>query len=261
MPELPDVEVFRQYAEKHAMNKKISGVEYNDAEKVLKSSGQTLSRTLKGQTFTQSRRTGKHMFLKTGDNHWLAMHFGMTGYLEYWKEGEQQPGYSKVIIGFEGGDNLSFISKRKLGYIEITDDTEDYRRENGIGIDALDSRFSDFRKALEDKRGGIKNVLMDQRRISGIGNIYSDEILFQERRHPKQRFEELDEEELKSLHNTIHGVLKTAINKHARPSDLPGSYLLPNREEGQECPRCKGKIRKIKINGRGAYYCPDCQKL
>lgn len=261
MPELPDVEVFRQHAEKHAMNKTIRGVAYNDAGKLLKSPEQTISRALKGQKFTRSSRTGKHMFLKTGEDRWLAMHFGMTGYLKYWKDTDKRSDFSKVIIGFEEGSNLSFVSKRKLGEMKITDDPEDYRRENGLGMDALDIPFSEFRKSLEDKRGSIKNVLMDQSRVSGIGNIYSDEILFQEKWHPKQRFEKLDEEALRSLHKTIHRVLKTAINRDARPSDLPANYLLPNREEGKKCPACEGKISKIKINGRGVYFCPDCQKL
>jgi formamidopyrimidine-DNA glycosylase len=261
MPELPDVEVFRQYAEKHAMNKKISDVEYTDAGEVLKSSKQKITRSLKGQKFIKTERTGKHMFLKTGEGRWLAMHFGMTGYLYYLDDGEKQPGFSKVIIRFEGGDKLSYVSKRKLGHIQITDDLQEYKRENDIGTDALNCSFEAFSKALENKRGGIKNALMDQSRISGIGNIYSDEILFQEKLHPKFKFEDLGTKELRSLHKTIQQVMKTAISKKANPSELPRNYLLPHRTEGEDCPGCKGKVRKIKINGRGSYFCPDCQRL
>lgn len=261
MPELPDVEVFRRYAEKHAMNKKIGAVEYTDPGKILKSSRQKVTRTLQGQKLTKSARTGKHLFFKTGDGHWLTMHFGMTGYLKYRKKDEKQPDYEKVTIAFERGDKLSYVSKRKLGQIEITDDPQEYKKENDIGIDALACSYEEFQQALKNKRGGIKNVLMDQSRISGIGNIYSDEILFQEKLHPKYKFEALDKEELRSLHKTIHRILQTAINNDALPSDLPRTYLLPHRSEGEDCPGCKGKVRKIKINGRGTYFCPDCQKL
>jgi formamidopyrimidine-DNA glycosylase len=261
MPELPDVEVFRHYAQEHAMNKKIGDVEYTDAAEVLESSKQKITRSLKGHKFTRTERTGKHMFLKTDEGRWLAMHFGMTGYLRYRKKGEKQPDYSKMIIRFEGGDKLSIVSKRKLGQIEITDDPQEYKKNNHIGMDALDCSFEDFRKALENKRGGIKNALMDQSRVSGIGNIYSDEILFQEKLHPKYKFEDLGTKELRSLHKTMQRVMKTAISNEAKPSELPRNYLLPHRKEGEDCPGCKGKVSKIKINGRGAYFCPDCQKL
>ncbi|MCF8234250.1 MAG: hypothetical protein K9G67_09540 [Bacteroidales bacterium] len=261
MPELPDVEVFRQHAEKHAKNKKISEIRYNDAGRVLKSSKQKISRNLKGQKFTGSARAGKHMFLKTDDDKWLAMHFGMTGFLKHWKKGDDEPEYSKVIFSFDDDHRLSYISKRKLGELEITDNPEAYKKENHIGIDALDCSFKEFKEALKDKQGGIKNVLMDQSKVSGIGNIYSDEILYQEKLHPKHKFEKLDEKQLKSLHKTIQRVMQTAIDNKAQPSDLPDHYLLPHREEGNNCPDCKGKIKKIKINGRGTYVCPKCQKL
>ncbi len=261
MPELPDVEVFRQYAQKHVMNKKITRVEYHDAGQVLESTKQKISRRVKGEKFIQSGRVGKHMFLKISSGSWLALHFGMTGYLKYFKSDNDPPEYSKADFYFDDGHALAFISKRKLGELEITENTDTYCKENDIGIDVYDSSFEEFVEALDDKRGGIKNVLMDQSCVSGIGNVYSDEILYQENLHPKVKFEKLDDRALKSLYNTIQRVMRTAINHNADPSKFPGRYLLQHRKEGEECPECKGKIKKIKINGRGCYICPGCQKL
>lgn len=260
MPELPDVEVMRQYAEEHAMDRKVTGIEYKDSKEILESTKQKISRNIKSERFTDSRREGKHLLLKTKSGKWLAMHFGMTGDLKYFRTGKDEPEYSKLILHFDNGHSLSYISGRKLGKISITDDPEAYKSDLDIGIDALKCSFGEFRDALEGKRGSIKNVLMDQSRVAGIGNIYSDEILYQEKLHPKYRFEKLDEKGLKSLHSTIRRALKTAINHNADPSDLPGHYLLPHRNEGEKCPDCKGKIKKIKINGRGTFICPQCQK-
>ena len=260
MPELPDVEVFRKYAEKHAMNKKITDVEYKDPMQILESSKRKITRNVKGKKFTDSARLGKHMFLKSGENNWLAMHFGMTGDLKYFNTGDDEPDFAKVIFKFGNDHGLAVISKRKLGALEITGDPDEYRKENDIGIDALDCSFEEFKTALKGKRGGIKNVLMDQGRMAGIGNIYSDEILFQEKLHPKFKFEKLNEKGLKSLYNTIKRVMKTAIRHDAVPSDLPDSYLLPHRKKGESCPKCEGEVKRIKINGRGCFVCPKCQK-
>jgi formamidopyrimidine-DNA glycosylase len=261
MPELPDVEIYKKYVEKHAMNKKIKGVEYNDPKQLLESSKQKISQNLKGSKFTHSKRLGKHLLLQVDDKKWLAMHFGMTGDISYFKYNEKDPEYSKVIIEFNNNHKLSVISKRKLGELTITENPEIYRKENDIGIDAFKCGFEEFKKALEGKRGGIKNVLMDQSRVAGIGNIYSDEILYQEKLHPKFKFEKLDKKTLKSLYNAIQRVLKTAINHEANPKDFPNHYLLKHRKEGEDCPRCNGEIKKIRINGRGCYICPKCQKL
>lgn len=260
MPELPDVEVFRQYAEKHALNKEITSITWRDADQILKSSRQKISRTLKGEKFKQSKRKGKHMFLRSGSGDWLVLHFGMTGHLKYFDLQKDTPAYAKVIFRFKIKHGLACISKRKLGGISITEDPEQFSKENDLGPDALECSYNEFREALEGKRGSVKNALMDQRCISGIGNIYSDEILFREKLHPKHNFSKLEEKALKSLFNSTQAVLKKAIEKEADPSRIPKTWLLPRREEGKPCPGCGGEIKKIKVNGRGTYLCPSCQQ-
>lgn len=259
MPELPDVEINRQYASKNALNKKIANIEYLD-DQVLESSKQIISKHLLGQQFTETRRKGKYLVLRTSDN-FLVLHFGMTGKLKYFKENGTLPEYASVAIHFENNHALAYISPRKLGKILVTDDIEAFFDEHEIGEDALKMDGSKFMELLSEKQGGIKSALMDQHMISGIGNIYADEILFQEKLHPKQDVSTLTDSQLSSLYNTMRRVLKTAIRHRAKPGDLPKSYLLPHREEGAECPQCKGKIEKITVNGRSSYICPDCQKI
>ncbi|HYW97401.1 MAG TPA: DNA-formamidopyrimidine glycosylase family protein [Bacteroidales bacterium] len=257
MPELPDVEIFRQYAEKHALNKKIKDVEYFDS-RVLQTSKQMITTSLKGKELSGTQRRGKYLFLRAGDRY-MVMHFGMTGYLVYFKAGDDKPDYAQLILDFDNDHSLAYISKRKLGKIDIIDDIEAYSKDNDLGIDVYDSGFDDFMKAMKNKRGNIKSALMDQSHVSGIGNIYADEVLYQEKLHPGAKIQDLDENKMKSLFNTIQRVFRTAINHKANPDDLPDHYLLPHRSEGESCPDCRGKIRKITVSGRSTYFCPGCQ--
>lgn len=155
---------------------------------------------------------------------------------------------------------MHYISKRKLGHVKYVDEIEDFIKENEIGPDALELTESEFISKLKEKKSMIKSALMDQSVVSGIGNVYADEILFQSKVHPKQKTTGLTDKTWKELHKNTQKVLKKAIEKEADVSKLPKSYLLPNREEGNDCPKCDGKIEQIKISGRTGYYCPSCQK-
>ncbi|MFP4470980.1 MAG: Fpg/Nei family DNA glycosylase [Bacteroidales bacterium] len=258
MPELPDVEVFRQYASRHALNHKIAEIEYFD-ERLLKSSKQIISKSLKGEFFSESRRKGKYLLLKCNSS-WLVLHFGMTGSLKYYHNGGDPPEYAQLVVKFKNHHALAYISKRKLGKIEIARDIDDFIKAHALGEDALQIKWEDFIRLMGKKKGSIKNALMDQHKVSGIGNIYADEILFQEKIHPQTDISTLDEDSLKSLYNTMRRVMRIAIKHGARPEELPDDYLLANRSEGRDCPVCNGKIKKITVNGRGTYICSKCQK-
>lgn len=188
------------------------------------------------------------------------MHFGMTGDLKYLKESEDAPDYTKCSFVFNNRHKLHYISKRKLGHVEMTENLDDFIQKKELGPDALDISEDDFVSLLKEKKSMVKSALMDQSVISGIGNVYADEILFQCKIHPKQKTTALSGSDFKNLYKNTRKVLEKAIEKNADPTKLPKSYLLPNREEGNDCPRCDGKIEKIKTGGRTGYYCPSCQK-
>jgi formamidopyrimidine-DNA glycosylase len=101
---------------------------------------------------------------------------------------------------------------------------------------------------------------MDQSLFSGIGNIYSDEILFQARIHPKRKVNDLSKKEKTALYRKTGRVLETAIERMSGPGTFPAHFLLPRRNEGEKCPYCEGTVEKIKISGRGCFICPSCQK-
>ncbi len=258
MPELPDVEIFREEAEK-AKNSGMESFEIYDKEFIGISKNE-FSKKLKGEKFKKATRRGKYLFLSTSKEKAVVMHFGMTGDLKYLKESEDAPEYAKYSFGFKNKHKLHYISKRKLGHVEFTDNLRDFIEDKELGPDVLEINEKEFVSLLKDKKSMIKTTLMDQSTISGIGNLYADEILFQCKIHPKQKITDLSDSDFKSLYKNIRKVLEKAIEKEADPSKLPKSYLLQNRKEGYDCPKCKGKIKKIKISGRSGYYCPSCQK-
>lgn len=262
MPELPDVEVFRKYLQSTSMNQKIGDVKIFSTDMVKGVSAQKLTRLLQGASFVWTERHGKYLMAGVGDDSFLVLHFGMTGFLKYFGNTEEGTPHMRMRIDFENGYHLSFDCMRKLGEISWSEDREGFAKERKLGADPLHKGFnaSRFAELIRKKRGSIKSALMNQEVVAGIGNIYSDEILFQARVHPGAGIKDLEDKDLQELYKAMKDVLKTAIKSKADPRKLPGSFLIGRRQEGAECPRCGARIQKRKFSGRGAYMCPVCQK-
>lgn len=260
MPELPDVEVFKQYADATALHQTIEGLDVTRDE-VLNLPEQELKAHVTGRRFESTRRHGKHLFLRMEPDNWLMLHFGMTGELKYFKKENQAPVHTRVLFHFDNGYHLAYDCQRLLGEVDITDDLENYIKERELGPDALSLDFDSFKARLENRRGMIKSALMNQEIIAGIGNVYSDEILFQARLHPKTKVSDLDKDTLKTLFDAMRDVLQTAIDCQADPDQFPASFLIPHRSKDDDCPQDGGEVTQIKVSGRNAYYCPDCQKM
>jgi formamidopyrimidine-DNA glycosylase len=223
----------------------------------------TLKKSLTGQNLAESRRHGKYLFLILSDRDTLLLHFGMTGYPEYFKNEEEKPDYTQLLLTFDNGYSLAYSCKRKLGEIRLIEDPDSFISDNNMGPDALDQDLDldAFTKAFEGRRAMIKPALMNQEIIAGIGNEYADEILFQARIHPKTRVPELAHSGLENLYDTMRRVLTIAIDCRADKDRFPEHFLLRNRKEEAECPGgCGGIIQTVKISGRTAYFCPDCQE-
>ena len=261
MPELPDVEVLRRYVKATALHQKIEEVEVHSPEMLYGVSARTLRTQLKGNRFEITDRYGKHLFIGLNDGQWLTLHFGMTGSLAYFKILRKVPSYTRLLITFSNGFHLAYDSQRKLGMIGLIKDTSAFVLLKGLGPDALDSDLavSDLKRLFAGKRASIKSTLMDQRVIAGIGNIYSDEILFQSRIHPEARAGELDNETTKTLLRAIKHVLRIAIDRQADPERLPASWLLTSRQPNGICPKCGTHLARTQLAGRTAYFCMNCQ--
>lgn len=260
MPELPDVEVFKKYMDEQALNKIITAIEVEEERVLVGTTPQGLGRRVHGHRFIETKRHGKHLFACLNSNLWVMFHFGMTGYFKYYKDKDDRPPHTRLLFHFDNGYHLAYNSQRMLGKVEVVKNKEDYLRQHEVGEDALKLSYEHFRNLIASRRGSVKTTLTNQGLISGIGNIYSDEILFHSGIHPKTSINDLDEDSIKNLYQQIQKVLTTAIEKEADPKKLPDDYIIPHRGIDNSCPKCSGPIKKIKINNRGTYFCPKCQK-
>jgi formamidopyrimidine-DNA glycosylase len=259
MPELPDVEVFRRYLERHAGGADVVEAEVYDARCLENIGVDRFERLLAGTQFGQARRHGKHLFVRVKRDLWLTLHFGMTGYLVSASDNDE-PDYSRIAFHLAGGGALHYVLKRMLGRAGITGSPEAFIDEHDLGPDALDLDSGAFDELLQSARGGAKSLLMNQARIAGIGNIYSDEMLFQAGVHPAARCGDLDADARGRIDASRQNVLETAIEREADPERLPSEWLLPHRDENESCPRCGGSIRREVISGRGSYFCDTHQE-
>lgn len=262
MPELPDVETFRRYLDAHGLNQTIEEVAVGDERVVKRATPAELADYLQGRRLERTYRRGKHLFAALDGEGWLELHFGMTGYLAYYRAPGDAPEYSHVRLAYANGYHLAFVDRRKLGYVAPVRDLAACLAVLELGIDALDPELDApaFRELAEGRGGQVKCWLMDQATMAGIGNVYSDEILFQAGIHPRTPLKKLGWADLDRLHGHMRNVLKAAIAAQVRPGDMPGDFLVPLREmDDAACPRCGTPVAKVKACGRTAQYCPRCQ--
>jgi formamidopyrimidine-DNA glycosylase len=261
MPELPDVEVFRQYLDATALHQKIAGVKIDTTTVLDDVSRQALIQTLSGRQLESTRRHGKHLLAALDRGSYLTLHFGMTGYLKYFKDSDDSPDHVRLLLSFAGGYHLAYVSQRKLGRVGLTADPEKFIREKDLGPDALELDLEGFRDVVAGRRGMLKSTLMNQSVLAGLGNVYSDEILYHCGLHPKVPADSLDADVQENLFKEMRQTLQEAIQDRADPRNFPESWLIPQRHEGGECPKGHGRLEWVKVAGRRACYCPRCQPV
>lgn len=257
MPELPDVENFRRYLLSTSMRKRIEDVEVMDSGMLKNVKAGEFRDRLLNHAFVAGRRHGKYLFAELDDHDYLVMHFGMTGFLEYREDPGRMDDHVRIIIGFSNGYHLGYNCQRKLGMVTVIDDIGRFVGRAGLGPDAMDSSigFDDFREMFSSRNGTIKSALMNQSILSGIGNVYSDEIMFQAGVHPRSSPKNIDEKTMRKLFNTMRRVLRVCIRNKADPENMPRTYLTKYRGEGNNCPKCGGGITKETVSGRSSYFC------
>lgn len=260
MPELPDVELARRTLLRAVDGRAFLEVEVREPGLLAEGlEPEALEQAVSGATLVEARRHGKQLFGAMDGGPWLRFHFGMSGFLAAWDEGDVPSEYPYVVFRLEDGRRLAFDCRRKLGEVELVEDPDAWIADRDLGPDALALDADRFLEAQAGRRGMVKTALMDQSRMAGIGNEFSDEVLFQARLHPRTKMSSLSEEDRRDLHATLTSTLRTAIDAGMEAEALPDDWLLPVREEGAACPRCGDEIHRIEISGRGCYVCPTCQ--
>ncbi|MGE0009414.1 MAG: Fpg/Nei family DNA glycosylase [Candidatus Babeliales bacterium] len=278
MPELPEVEAFRSYIARNSLRKKIIDVAVKDKRLLKKVSLVSFKKALIGHQFTKAERQGKYVLLSlTQSDYRVVLHFGLNGSVDYQKDAQLAPKYAQVSFIFSNGSALFWIDKRKFGGVWWIADLSAIKGLSLLGKDALKITQKQFLQVLEDNnRKNIKALLMDQSIIAGIGNEYSDEILFQARIDPHHRAQDLTHAQRVLLYKKIKSVLKFAVKvrvkqmnnvkgEHTFSNDevdgFPNTYLQTHRHTDRLCPKNKKhKLKKATIAGRSCYYCPIDQK-
>ncbi len=263
MPELPDVEQFRRYFDSTCLRRSIRTVRVKDSRILRGCTGPSLGRALHNRMFQCSLRRGKYLIVKTDGQWQVILHFGMTGSLRFSHPRERNSPSAVLTFHFADGSKLTYVSQRLLGHIRLTKQWQAEREIARLGPDPLDPRFTHEQVAcrLRSRKGRMKTLLMNQTFLAGIGNLYSDEILFQTQMHPLQNASLLTESQVKHLYRAARRILGAAIARHADIPSLPRSYLLPHRAIGNPCPRCKSPFASLRLGGRAAIFCPRCQPL
>ena len=262
MPELPEVEGFKNIFER-ALNKKISDVTCKTPSLLKKITAKKFSTLLIGKSFSSVTRKGKFLITKlTGTEYMVIFHFGMTGWLEYKKSADfsdEDKKYGQIIFFLPSGYALLFLDKRKFAKVYVVHAMDEIK----MGPDALSISEKNFLSLLETKKNSsVKTLLLDQSSIAGIGNEYSNEILFQAKIDPNRKAGSLSKAEQEALYIKMRAVLKKAVQAGG-VTRLPKSWLLYHLKivRDMKCPKNKAHTLKRKtIGGRSAIYCPIDQK-
>ncbi|OBX18281.1 DNA-formamidopyrimidine glycosylase [Erythrobacter sp. QSSC1-22B] len=261
MPELPENEAQRLTLERTCLNRTVEAAELGDNITHIDLPGDNELGRLKGRQFTETRRHGKNIFLGSKTGPWITVHLGMSGWLIPYDLPESEPDHTKFRIVFEGDRRLAFRCPRKLGHVKVIEDPDAYIAAKKLGPDALSIERNTFVDFLGGSKAAIKSALMDQNRIAGIGNLWSDEILFQTGLDPARKGSDLKADRLDTVFDAMLTTLSKGVVVEADYSRLPDDWLIPNRKSKSDCPRagCEGKLTHRKVGGRTAYYCPAHQ--
>ncbi|MFZ2523492.1 MAG: bifunctional DNA-formamidopyrimidine glycosylase/DNA-(apurinic or apyrimidinic site) lyase [Minisyncoccia bacterium] len=299
MPELPEVENLRLGLEKHIPGQKILEVIVNKPKlvsgkgNVRKSSSKKVREFVSGLTsekFIAVERRAKNLIFKLSGGKILIAHLKMTGQFVYQntKNNKKVLGghpieisentlpnkHTHIIFKLDSG-TLYFNDTRMFGYILFYPSTHEFEKENHFikyGVEPLSKEFTPeyFYKFLHSKSGKIKSLLMNHDIVTGIGNIYADESLFQARINPKRTGSSLTLGEVKVLHQKIISILKKAIKvggssvaTYRLLDNSQGNYAREHKvygKAGMKCVNCNTKLEKTIIQSRTTVFCPKCQK-
>lgn len=269
MPELPEVETIRRDLEGLIVGKKILGIT-TDSAKQVQPSLKKVRKEIVGAKIRQVKRKAKLLQIFLDNGRILAIHLKMTGRVLIRKKSAPQDEYQRAVINLNNSQELRFADLRKFGWIRLVNQKELGEILKEFGPEPLDDlTFDYFKGILKTTSRPIKIILMDQKKIAGIGNIYANDALFLAQINPQKPAKQITGQEAKKLFKAIEKVLKAGI-KYRGASDQHyldalghrGAYqehFLVYGRQGQKCFQCPEKIKRISLAGRGTFYCPNCQ--
>lgn len=272
MPELPEVQTTVSGLRSKVLKRAFVDV-WTDTEKLFKKiSFKEFKKKIKGKKIKDIKRRGKNLIFELSDGYFLLVHLKMTGHFLYdeWKE-DPMNRFIRVKFFLDNHKVLALSDLRKFARIELLKEKELKERLESLGPEPLEEKFTfeKFKEVLG--KGRIKQTLMNQNVIVGVGNIYADEILWKAKVHPERKATSLSEKELEDIYLATRKVLSqalklggTSISDYRNVRGERGTFgekLKAYHRHGKKCSRCGTIMERKKIAQRSAHFCPKCQKL
>jgi formamidopyrimidine-DNA glycosylase len=281
MPELPEVETISRGLDKRISGDVIESVWLGEKPQPLKSSATEIAAVLEHSRIVRVRRAGKHIVFDLeaksrgkkavpARGQWIV-HLGMTGQLLIASPQVEMAKHTHAVLKLNSGRELRFVDMRRFGRLSVV--RLDSEKETGFGapgIEPLDIDLENFIPLFHGRKTPIKSALLNQKLLSGVGNIYADESLFRAKVRPRRRATSLTLAELEKLHTGLKQVLREAIklggssvSDYVDAEGREGFFQLKHNvygREGKPCLVCGTPIKRVIIAGRSSHYCPHCQK-
>jgi formamidopyrimidine-DNA glycosylase len=278
MPELPEVETIKRDLDKEIVGRRIKTVEVKGKRSVRRhKSGPEFRSRLESKKVLSVRRSGKYLLVGLDGDDVLVVHLGMSGQLLR-ARGPKDPvdKHTHVVITFTVGGQLRFVDPRTFGEMFVTTSDEltaQVPELAHLGFDPLEEVMSwaRFGQMLAERSAGLKTLLMDQKFVAGIGNIYSDEILFAAGLRYDRLSDSLSAQEIRRLYRAMVETLAEAVkyrgssladeqyrDLYGATGDYQDQHQVYDRE-GLACRRCRNQVVRVKVNGRSAFLCEHCQ--
>jgi formamidopyrimidine-DNA glycosylase len=275
MPELPEVETIARGVDARVRGDSIVEAWFSTHEQPFKTSATTQAKGLAGRSILSVHRTGKHIVCELGEPgcdeptaQWIV-HLGMTGRLLVTTPEGPVAAHTHARLSLESGREIRFVDPRRFGRLEF----RDLKKSAGFsaaGSEPMIIETAEFAALFRGRKLAIKAALLNQQLLSGVGNIYADESLFQAGIRPRTRSGKLTREELERLRLALRTVLTHAIqlggssvSDYVDADGVKGFFQLEHcvyLRTGQPCRRCATPIKRIWVAGRGTHYCPNCQR-
>jgi len=273
MPELPEVETVRRGLEPALGGRELRDVDIRDGRLTAPADPLAVAHDLRGAVVEAVGRRGKYLTWGLADGRTLVCHLRMTGWFHHVAEPAERP-HLRALFGLDDGTWVLYSDQRRFGTMRLIEAGElDAFWAGRVGPEPLDGRWTaaSLRAALRGRVAPVKALLLDQRIVAGVGNIYADEALWQARIHPLTPGGRLGPARVTRLHDAVVDVLETgiaaqgaSIDSYRRVDGEPGTmqerFMVFDRT-GEPCPRCGAAIVKTRVAQRGTHFCPRCMRL
>lgn len=270
MPELPEVETIRRDLEKEIVGHKIVDLTFS-VPKMLQPTPAAVKKII-GRHIVSVGRVGKLLLLGIENDGTVGIHLKLSGRLFIRKQTDPEDKFTYVIFKLDDGRELRFTDFRKFGYVKMIESSvELIDLKSKYGPEPLTAEFTldALKKPLSKTSRAVKTVIMDQKKIAGVGNIYADEALWYAQIHPETSANSLNDQQIEALYQGIIKAIEEGISDRGTSVDdyldiygKQGGHarnLKVFRQDGDPCPRCGTIIKKIRVGGRGTHFCPSCQ--